>query len=364
MKKILFILLLSVKGFAQQPPIGVLFVGSEGWQYKRSITFDQPASDLTNYPVLVSGTYSYLATTANGGNVTNANGYDIAFFSDVNLTTMLDFEVELYTASTGQVIYWVKLPTLATASATVIYMAYGNAAIVSSLADADNTWNSNYLGVYHLKNGTTLNTDDATVNSYDATQAVTPTAVSGKIDGGMGGSYAYVPDNTPMTISSGGTLEMWFYKTATGAGTMIDKGSTTREYIGGMFSNNNIYFWLVDTTNNAYIGRIAPSSSYSLNTWHHVAYVYDGGTTDAACKIFIDGVQVDDTNIGTGTFTSVRNTANSVFIKNASGGLGAALVGSIDEVRISNVPYSADWLLTNFQSQNDPANFYVISSVL
>src|SRR5258706_6168139 len=56
-----------------------------GYMYSRSITIDHskvPNSDQSNFPILISGTYSYLATVANGGNVQNSNGYDLIFTSD------------------------------------------------------------------------------------------------------------------------------------------------------------------------------------------------------------------------------------------------------------------------------------------
>lgn len=369
MKKLLIILsiLFSFNASSQQPPIGVLYVGQAGWQYYRTITLDQPAGDLTDFPVLVAGTYAYLATTANGGNVTNASGYDIAFFSDAGLTTMLKFEREQYVAATGQVTYWVKIPTLTSASATVIYMAYGNTSISTSLADAANTWRSSYVGVYHLPDGTTLNTNDATANGYNASSIGTTTAQTGKIYGGMGGTYANVPDQTALTLSGGGTVETWFYKTTSGAGSgMFNKYSVTAtELTAGTTSDGKIWFWVTDSTNGSYIGRTAPSSSYSLNTWHHLAFVYDGGTTSSACKIYIDGVSVDNTNISSGTFTSVRNTSAPFKIKSSISALGGSeLVGTMDEVRISNVTHSSDWLLTQFNSMNDPSTFYVVGSAV
>src|SRR5712691_6304367 len=86
---------------------------SNGYARRRAITIDHtkvPNTDQTNFPVLASGTYSYLATTANGGYVTNANGYDIMFTSDAAGTSTLAFEQENYNPSTGAVNYWVKVP--------------------------------------------------------------------------------------------------------------------------------------------------------------------------------------------------------------------------------------------------------------
>ena len=48
--------------------------------YRRAITIDHRKvanTDQSSFPVLVTGTYSYLATVANGGKVQNTSGYDV-----------------------------------------------------------------------------------------------------------------------------------------------------------------------------------------------------------------------------------------------------------------------------------------------
>ncbi len=52
--------------------------------------------DFLGFPILFSGTYSYLATTINGGDVENVNAYDIIFSTDVNGSTQLNHEIESY----------------------------------------------------------------------------------------------------------------------------------------------------------------------------------------------------------------------------------------------------------------------------
>src|ERR1700730_13203819 len=98
---------------------------SNGYVRRRTITIDHtkvPNTDQINFPVLISGTYPYLATTSNGGNVTSANGYDIIFTSDLAGQNKLNFEQEGYNPSTGAVSYWVQIPTLSHSQDTVIYM--------------------------------------------------------------------------------------------------------------------------------------------------------------------------------------------------------------------------------------------------
>jgi YD repeat-containing protein len=86
-----------------------------GFTYQRSLTIDHskvPDTDQSNFPVLISGPYSYLATVANGGKVQNANGYDVIFAADSSCNTKLNHEIESYSASTGAVNYWVAVPSV------------------------------------------------------------------------------------------------------------------------------------------------------------------------------------------------------------------------------------------------------------
>src|ERR1700736_7070434 len=107
---------------------------SNGYVRRRTITIDHtkvPNTDQTNFPVLISGTYPYLATTANGGNVRSANGYDIIFTSDAAGTSNLTFERESYNPTTGTATFWVKIPTVSHTTDTAIYMFYSNSSVTT-----------------------------------------------------------------------------------------------------------------------------------------------------------------------------------------------------------------------------------------
>src|ERR1700694_1228636 len=122
---------------------------SNGYGYRRAITIDHtkvPNTDQANFPVLISGTYSYLATTANGGNVTNANGYDILFTSDANGANKLPFEQESYSAATGAVVYWVQIPAGSHTAETTFYLFYGNSSVSTDQSNKTAVWDHNYKG--------------------------------------------------------------------------------------------------------------------------------------------------------------------------------------------------------------------------
>ena len=84
---------------------------ANGYDYRRTITVNatKVGGTLNSFPMLVAGTYAYLATTANGGNVLSS-GNDIIFTDTAD--TLLDYEQVAYNATTGEIEYWVKMPTL------------------------------------------------------------------------------------------------------------------------------------------------------------------------------------------------------------------------------------------------------------
>jgi len=126
-----------------------------GYTYRRLITVTAAqvsGGPHTNFPVLVSTTLTDLKTTANGGKVTDAQGDDIIFTASDG-STQLSHEVETYVASTGQLIAWVRVPSLAATS--TIYIYYGNSAVTTFQGSVPGSvWDANFKGVWHLKEGT------------------------------------------------------------------------------------------------------------------------------------------------------------------------------------------------------------------
>ena len=110
-----------------------------------------------------------IATTANGGNVTSSNGYDIIFTSDAAGTDILPFEQESYNPTTGAVNYWVQIPMVRHTTDTMFYMFYGNSAVKSDLSNKTGVWDSNYVGVWHLPNGSGLSPNESTTNENNGT---------------------------------------------------------------------------------------------------------------------------------------------------------------------------------------------------
>ena len=185
------------------------------YAYVRAVTIDHtqvPNTDQTNFPVLFNTTDALLKTVANGGHVQSANGYDIIFTSDAAGTAKLDHEIESYNASTGQFIAWVRIATLSHTTDTTIYLFYGNSNVTTSQENKTGVWNSDYKGVWHLPNGSTLTANDSTGNGNNGS-VTAATATAGQIDGAgsFDGSSANINLGTSTTLqpTTGGTVSIW-----------------------------------------------------------------------------------------------------------------------------------------------------------
>src|SRR2546426_6890686 len=144
---------------------------------------------LSNYPMLFSVTDPALILSP-GGKVQKALGWDIifrAFDADnpgdnicgagvANCT--LDHEIEKYDGTTGQLIAWVRIPVLRTQTSpnpsTRIYIYYGDSGVSASTEIPTGVWDTNFKGVWHLKE-TSGTVSDSTTNANTGTPTNTPT---------------------------------------------------------------------------------------------------------------------------------------------------------------------------------------------
>lgn len=102
----------------------------------------------TDFPLLVSLATTWLRTTANGGEVASASGFDIHFSADALGAVPLAHEIETYLPTTGVLVAWVKVPALA--AATVIYIHDGDPSITASTETPTAVWSNGYELVMHL----------------------------------------------------------------------------------------------------------------------------------------------------------------------------------------------------------------------
>jgi hypothetical protein len=224
-------------------------VAQSSYTYSRTVTIAHgqvPNTDQSNFPLLFNTTDPLLKTAANGGHVTNANGYDIIFTSDAAGTQKLNHEIESYNGSTGQFIAWVKISTLLHTTDTVVYLFYGNSSITTSQENKTGVWDSNYKLVYHMRdNAANVNVTDSTSNGYTGAAAANTSTkqTPGQIDGALtfNGTSDYVTSTSFRGPADNITVEAWVKPSSVpGAQKIIlEGGSSTDGYLRLEASSSN-----------------------------------------------------------------------------------------------------------------------------
>lgn len=334
--------------------------------WKKTCTIDHTkcgSSDSSNFPVLVSVTDTDLKTVGNSGFVQNANGYDIYFYSDAALTTRIPAERERYISTTGEIVFHVKVGTLSHTVDTVIYAAFGDAGIstdpnTDGTYGATSVWDSNFKGVYHLPDGTTLGALDSTSNANNGTLVNTPTAGAGQIDGAAVLASASAQSITLPNLGIGGTggrsISFWVNPTSASAiNALFSYGGFANDINFSILYNVNtkdiyVSFYNDDwnTSNNA----------CPLSAWTFVEVVFDGGTASSSTvHIYINGIAQTLTYAGAFTAPNTTNSAYAIGIQPTL--TTRKFDGSIDEVRVSASSRSADWITTEYNNQSSPSTF-------
>jgi hypothetical protein len=368
-------------------PVATWWNGS--WGYRRKITLNNSAQaeSLSSFPILVSLNSSRIDYAK-----TSSGGIDLRFVDSNNITT-LDYHIEKWDSS-GTSTVWVDVPQVDGSSNTdYIYMYYGNGSAVEAQNEAG-TWNSGYEAVWHFAS-TSGQYADSTGNNFDS-DAVTvlnrSTSTFGggfgnypEFGGGAGTNFVTIPTTTRNFSNNNWTLEA--YIKSYGAGTTPTSGTGT----GGLSNvypiltkgmaeaetrNADVQFFLgvnsTSTVGTDFENLANPTGSQNVplwssstiqvngTRWYYIAATADASTT-ALMKIYIDGMATGTRSIPSGYTPSVNGwhkacigCATKVQPFSTNGGFK----GNIDEIRISNVVRSADWIAATDKTLEDTFNTY------
>ena len=326
---------------------GMLAPRAEGAPRQMQIAFagyTNRTEVLTNFPVLVvfsnnvggsSGfTFADFATT---------NGYDLRFYTNSTDTGAgLNYEIESWNTNAGKASYvWVQVPTIPTNGSGAIWAKWGDAAS-SQLPCTTNgaTWTNGFAGVWHLKEtGTNPTVKDSSANGHDSSAQVwTPT--TGKIGGGgsfTAGSSQYVDINAnPITTNF--TISGWVKSTAVFA-IFDSRYSTSAGVVLYIDSPNGKASYYSFGPNAASL--VSTPSNLTDGNWHYIAASYNGTTA----KIYADSsAPVSQSR----AYTSISTSTKSSMAKTGFGPY--YYTGSSDELRVSTVIRSDNWLWAEYQT--------------
>ncbi len=329
----------------------------------------------TNFPVLIDSTLLYLRTTANGGKVKNANGYDIIFTSDQAGATQLAHEIEQYDAVTGDVAFWVRIESLA--ATTSIYMFYGNSGIATFQGDVTSNgvtgvWDNDYEGVWHLNEDVVDEASgathfDSTSNNNDGIQQGN-VEVAAKIADGQDfdGANDYIEDADGELYLNGltaFTVSLWIQSNVTG---------TDRGFIIGKTPDNqdDVFTFRYDSKGNDGGGtdvikaaitvsgqfqEYESASNVQTTAWQYLTWIWSSGNDQA---LYIDATLDTPTFVGPTRTGSISGTDRFRIAQGAKN--PPNWNGRVDEVRLSSVIRSTPWIETEYNNQFTPSTFYLL----
>jgi hypothetical protein len=320
-------------------------------------------ADKVQYP---SGNYS--------GSTAGTN-YDFAFTLS-GTSAELNYQVENYDQVNGILMVWVQIPSLTSTNSNLTFY-FGSTAPTSTLhgpAFTAATWGTDYLAVYHFNEGS------ATGSILDATShgaTGTPTALTIGTDeihsksgliGGSGGGYIFngtsskIITATKADITNTFTLSAWVNVTTPGG----DNKVVTNELNYGPGYKLAVKTSVIETetrsTNlNGTAGNLGTGGTVTAGTtaspsWHYIQGVFDGTTF----KNYLDGVAITTTQSTPASVKPLAGNVVSMGIDHGDGVTtndGSFFGGGMDEVRISNVVKSSDWIKAEYYNQTNPITF-------
>jgi biopolymer transport protein ExbB len=319
------------------------------WQYRKEISFDLSPSgaDIAatpqDVPVLVRlslANFSYF-------NDTKPDGSDFRLISGDDKTP-LKFHFEKYDVQNQMALLWVRVPQMTGGSKTdKIYAYYGNGS-AESANDIPGTYDASQVLVLSFSdtNGTPADLTAYHNNPSASTAVLTPASLIGggaKFDGKESITVPATP-SLRLLPSQGLTASAWLRIQQPQQATVLALAEQNKELSLNIDGSKLVV--------RAVMGSGAPVTvaqpvDLALNQWHHVAMSAGGGKL----TLYVDGIAAGSAPVALdeigGTFTI--GAANAAHF----------LSGELDEVEVSKVARSADWIKASARGQGMDANLVV-----
>ena len=326
--------------------LGEAIVASD---FAKALTITFPgytgSATLTDFPVLVRlssarNKFDYSACAAYGADLR---------FSDAE-GNLLSHEIDTWNTS-GESLVWVKVPSFN--SDTVITAHYGCANPPANYPT--NVWSADFVGVWHMEEIGVPLEESSGVSGSITTDSTGGKAVYGSV-GAIGnavdlsstgwGHWLSAEDNDAFDGFTDFTLEMWTKQNSWRTGNNNNSVLMAKRASGALS-----YYWYLNRANEldgpdaALLSTNGTGTIYltgnriktEADVWTHQAFVRN--TAANKCLMYI----------GANTYSAGSQGTEPIFAGDGplyiGGWTGAyAFPGQIDEVRISRVARSADWI--------------------
>lgn len=322
---------------------------NSSWDYCTTYTIHNEfiENDLSNIPILFP-----ISSTIAGKS--QANGEDIRFVNAAN-TSEYYYDIVQWNSSATSYVF-VNVTSVSSSSDTIVNLYYGNAG-ASTNENEDNTWDSNYTGVFHLEETTGSGSTCVDSSGYwnNGTYGGNlPRVISGQV--GHGQDFDGVNDNISLPggcqVFTSGTVEIWF------SCDVLNQDMT----IHGQYDTASM--------EDFFYHRVTSGSKYMFNGEVGNVNQWTGTTTELTSTSWVYTAHALTTNdIALQVNTSVLLSDSSastpnvpyedIYIGRTQTG-STPFNGQIDEILISSVRRNQSWLNVSFHSLNQSTGFITL----
>ena len=339
-----------------------------GFTYQRTVVIDHTkvstgALTITNFPIEISSMNIVMSTSASGGHMTGAYDQIWSTKSDCSLSLYFDTET-VNNTGTSTTTVWVNVPSVSSVTDTTLYWCYGNSGITTYQGVSSATWDSNYMGVWHMGTPTAFSAADSTGKNTGTPYSVS--AAGGQISGAgsFDGTNSYVDVGVGSIVPyQGSTMEAWVYATGslTSERIILDQYGGNHGYnfelnyadlpgeIGGVYQQDASH----------YIEQFS-EPGISGSVWEFAAEVYSA----TGIQTYFNGAATTLT-AQYGPDNMSGNYSPGGISKQIGGRFGSSSArwnGMIDELRLSSIQRSSDWIKTEYNNQSSPYTFTTIGA--
>ena len=312
----------------------------QGWRYSGSVYIlttpegaDLPAAaSEKDFPLLVRLHKEYFDFRQ-----AKPAGEDIRFFTSDGAP--LAYQIEEWDAANGTASIWVRIPAIKGSARQEIKMRWGNAGAAGESSGAAVFNESNgYLSVWHM--GDPVKDEVGTLESKD-TGTTSSSGIIGKSRRFGEGKGIRCGENIA-TYPSGASPHSsgaWFRAgkpnaTILGWGNEQAQGKVVMQFVSPPHVRMDCYFSGANVTG---------GSALPMSQWIHVVHTFKNGDS----RIYVNGV-LDGSSTAAGAPLAIKSPARMYI-----GGWynQYRFDGDIDEVRVSKVTRSADWVRLEYENQ-------------
>jgi hypothetical protein len=316
------------------------------WKHRMKITFKGYDKEkiLRNFPVLIIlgpdiSDFSYDQFASNDGG-------DIRFGNEYG--SELKFEIERWETN-GNSYIWVQVPVIKDSN-SYIWTYWGNSeeTAMPEYTKNGSVWSEGYAGIWHMSEPDAK--DSLYKNNGQAKGNITAEGLIGscqEFPSDLKSHIMFGKVTKQLDITKDITLEAWVKplssKDIIG---IVTKGDGWGEYNlhlkgGSLKPSFELKSFMPDAAK-APVGK----TSLQIGRWYYISGTWDG----TIARLFVNGIQ-EDARKGKGVIDSQSHTMRFGAIENRF------TASQIDEVRISNIARSVDWIWASWQNQNNNQQF-------